>query len=111
MPKLYRHIDEVLLAIALIYQRPGVSARKREIGRRYLRWRFGPLAERARAAAVRVAVRVAVAAGLAILVSAAATWYRRRAADRAAALPVSPAPHPDGAGLSPPVTVPPDASP
>jgi hypothetical protein len=105
MPKLYRHIDEALLAVALIYQRPGVSARKREIGRRYLRWRFGPIAQRARAAAVRVAIRVAVIAGVAVLVSAAASWYRRRAAKRASALPVTPAPHPNGADVSPPVTV------
>ena len=110
MTKLYRHIDEVLLAIALIYQRPGVSAWKRDVGRRYLRWRFGPIAQRARAAAVRVAVRVAVVAGVAVLLSAAATWYRRRAANRATTLPVSPAPHPDGAGTSPPVTAPPDTS-
>jgi hypothetical protein len=107
MPKLYRHIDEVLLAIALMYQRPGVSAWKRGIARRYLRRRFGPLARRARV----IGVRVAVVAGVAVLVSAAATWYRRRAANRAAALPVSPAPHPDGAGTSPPATVPPDTSP
>jgi hypothetical protein len=111
MQKLYRHIDEVLLAIALMYQRPGVSARKRDVGRRYLRWRFAPIAQRARVVAVRVAVRVALVAGAAVLVSAAATWYRKRAADRATALPVSPDPHPDGAGVSPPVSVPPDASP
>jgi hypothetical protein len=111
MQKLYRHIDEVLLAIALIYQRPGVSARKRDVGRRYLRWRFGPIAQRARAAAERLAVRVAVAAGVAVLVAAAATWYRRRAADRATALPVSPAPHPDGAGVPPPASVAPPGSP
>src|SRR5262245_48177208 len=106
MPKLYRHIDEVFLAIALMYQRPGVAAWKRDIARRYLRRRFRPIAQRARI----VGIRVAVFAGVAVLVSAAATWYRRRAASRAAALPVGTAPHPNGAGTSPPVTVPPDTS-
>lgn len=61
MPKLYRRIDEVLLAIALMYQRPGVSAWKRGIARRYLRRRFGPIAQRA----LVVGVRVAVVAGVA----------------------------------------------
>jgi hypothetical protein len=108
MAKLYRNIDEVLLAIALMYQRPGVSAWKRSLARRYLRRRFGPVvARRARA----VGVRAAVVAGLAVLVSAAATRYRRRAANRANAFPVSPTPHPDGASVSPPMTVPPDISP
>jgi hypothetical protein len=106
MPKLYRHIDEVLLAIALMYQRPGVSAWKRGLARRYLRRRFGHIAQRARV----VGVRAAVVAGVVVLTSAAATWYRRRAANRATALPVSPAPHPDGGGVSPHVTVPPDTS-
>jgi hypothetical protein len=107
MPKLYRHIDEVLLAIALMYQRPGVSAWKRGVARLYLRRRFRPIAQRARV----VAVRAAVVAGVAILVSAAATWYRRRAARRASAWSATAVPHPDGAGASPPLTVPGDTSP
>jgi hypothetical protein len=107
MPKLYRRLDKLLLAVALMYQRPGVSPWKRDIARLYLRRRLRPIAQRAQV----LGVRVAVAAGVAILLSAAATWYRRRAANRAAALPVSPAPHPNGAGASPPVTVAPDTSP
>ena len=104
MAKLQRHIDEALLAIALMYQRPGVSPRKRAVARRYLRWRFRPIAERART----LGVRIAVAAGVAVLLSAAATWYRKRIAKRAIALPVDAPPHPNGAGVSPLVAVPPD---
>jgi hypothetical protein len=106
MTKLYRHIDEVLLAIALMYQRPGVSAWKRDVARRYLRRRFRHVAQRARV----VGVRIAVVAGVAGPVLAVATWYRRRAAKRVAALPVTPAPHRNGADLSPPVTVAGDGS-
>ena len=104
MPKLRRHLDEALLAIALMYQRPGVSPQKRTVARRYLRWRARPIVQRARA----VGVRIAVAAAVAVLVSVAATWYRRRIARRAGALPVDAEPHPNGAGVSPLVAVPPD---
>ena len=106
MTKLYRHIDEVLLAIALMYQRPGVSAWKRDVARRYLRRRFCNVAQRARV----VGGRIAVVAGVAVPVLAAATWYRRRAAERAGALPITAAPHRNGADVSPPVTVAGDAS-
>jgi hypothetical protein len=106
MTKLYRHIDEVLLAIALMYQRPGVSAWKRHVARRYLRRRFRNVAQGARV----VGGRIAVVAGVAVPVLAAATWYRRRAAERAGALPITAAPHRNGADVSPPVTVAGDAS-
>ena len=106
MTKLYRHIDEVLLAIALMYQRPGVSAWKRDIARPYPRRRFRHVAQRARV----VGVRTAVVTGVAVPVLAAATWYRRRAAKRAGALPITSAPHRNGADVSPPETVAGDAS-
>jgi hypothetical protein len=104
MPKVYRHIDEVLLAIALMYQRPGVSPWKRDIARVYLRRRLRPIARRARV----VGVRIAVLMGVAVVVAGATNWYRRLAAKRASTLPVTAAPHPDGAGVSAPVTVPGD---
>jgi hypothetical protein len=107
MPKLHRQIDEMLLAIALMYQRPGVSAWKRDIARRYLRRRFGPIAQRA----LVVGVRVAVVAGVARRGVGSRDLVRKALRQWAAALPVSPAPHPDGAGVSPRVTAPPDTSP